>query len=193
MAFALGTPEILMLIIVPILIIFVIREIVCWYSKINQRVELMKEQNTLLKNILKEINKTSQSIQDLSKEKETVKPESAPAKPVSAPTKQEPDSTMKETEVPVKNASPNAVIENADIVETPVAEKEQPAVKKVTNPYGFELSNEELEQVELLIKQDMLSGEQIVISKRTRKVAQFGIENWKCVDPTEWFILFEKP
>lgn len=179
MAFALGTPEILIMIVVPILIIFVIREIVCWYLKINQGVELMKEQNTLLKNILKEMSKTAQSIQDLSKEKETVKPEPASTKP--------------ETVVSVKKASPKAVKEKAESVETPVAEKNQPTVKKVTNPYGFDLTQEEQEQVVEFIKRDMFSGEQVVINKRTRKVAQFGIENWKSVDPTEWFILFEKP
>lgn len=191
MAFALGTPEILMLIIVPILMIFVIREVVCWYLKINKRVELMKEQNVLLQSMLIEMSKTAQSIQDLSKEKETVKPETAP-------TKQEPASTMPDPVVSVKKASPKAVKEKplkekAEIVETPIAEKKQPTVKKVRNPYGFDLTQEEQEQVEEFIKRDMFSGEQVVINKRTRKVAQFGIENWKSVDPTEWFILFEKP
>jgi len=191
MAFALGTPELLMLIVVPILMIFVIREVVCWYLKINKRVELMKEQNVLLQSMLKEMSKTAQSIQDLSKQKETVKPESAP-------TKQEPASTMPESVVSVKKTSPKVVKEKplkekAESVETPEAEKKQPTVKKGTNPYGFDLTQEEQEQVEEFIKRDMFSGEQVVINKRTRKVAQFGIENWKSVDPTEWFILFEKP
>ncbi len=197
MAIALGTPELLILIVIPILIIFVIREIVCWYLKINKRVELMKEQNVLLKSVLMEMSKMTQSIQDLSKVKETIKPEVAPIMPEPVTAKPEPVPTKPKPVVSVKKASPkvakkNAVKEEAGIVETPVVEEKQPAVKKI-HPYGFELSKEELEQVELLIKQDMLSGEQVVISKRTRKVALFGIENWKSVDPTEWFILFEKP
>lgn len=193
MAIALGTPELLIMVVIPILIIFVIREIVCWYLKINKRVELMKEQNILLQSMLIEMSKTTQSIQDLPKVKETVKPESALTKSESALTMPEPVPTKPKPVVSVKKASPKVAKEEAakEIVETPVVEKKQPAVKKI-HPYGFELSNEELEQVELLIKQDMLSGEQVVISKRTRKVALFGIENWKGVDPTEWFILFEK-
>jgi len=193
MAIALGTPELLIMVVIPILIIFVIREIVCWYLKINKRVELMKEQNILLQSMLIEMSKTTQSIQDLPKVKETVKPESALTKFESALTMPEPVPTKPKPVVSVKKASPKVVKRKAvtEIVETPVVEKKQPAVKKI-HPYGFELSNEELEQVELLIKQDMLSGEQVVISKRTRKVALFGIENWKGVDPTEWFILFEK-
>lgn len=194
MAIALGTPELLIMVVIPILIIFVIREIVCWYLKINKRVELMKEQNILLQSMLIEMSKTTQSIQDLPKVKETVKPEPALTKSESALTMPEPVPTKPKPVVSVKKASPKVVKPKVvtQIVETPVVEKKQPAVKKETNPYGFELSQEEQEQVELLIKQDMLSGEQVVISKRTRKVALFGIENWKGVDPTEWFILFEK-
>lgn len=203
MAIAFGTPELFIMVVIPILIIFVIREIVCWYLKINKRVELMKEQNILLQSMLIEMSKTTQSIQDLPKVKETVKPEPALTKSESALTMPEPVPTKPKPVASVKKASPKVVKkkvvkkkaakEEAGIVETPVVEKKQPVVKKKTNPYGFELSQEEQEQVELLIKQDMLSGEQVVISKRTRNVALFGIENWKSVDPTEWFILFEKP
>lgn len=35
-----------------IAITFIIREIVCWYSKINERIELQKKTNDLLEKIL---------------------------------------------------------------------------------------------------------------------------------------------
>ncbi|MDD4822468.1 MAG: hypothetical protein PHI48_07915 [Bacteroidales bacterium] len=188
MAVALGVSELLIMIVVPILILFLIREIVCWYAKINQRVELMKEQNALLKSSVKEMSKITQSIMELSNAVDGVKSNLSEAiKPVVTV-------EAKAESMPMAEQVQSEVIqEDTPIFETEVEDKKTHAEKKIMNPYGMELSKEELEQVEEFIKQDLIGGEQVVISKRTRKVARFGIENWKCVDPTEWFILYEKP
>ncbi|MDD3162346.1 MAG: hypothetical protein PHX49_10555 [Bacteroidales bacterium] len=188
MAFASGTLEILIMIVVPISIIFVIREIVCWYSKINLRIELMKEQNTLLKSVIKEMGKTSLSIQELSKTVDDVKSKLSEAlKPVViVPVKPEPTPI-------VEPVASDEIDEEEDIENLEEEEEESIEEQKETYPYGTKLSDKELMRVEELIKQDMAPGEQVVIHKWTRQVAVFGVENWKCTNPTEWFILFEKP
>jgi hypothetical protein len=43
---------------VTILLFLALRELVCWYYKINKRIELMEDQNSLLKKILEKLNTT---------------------------------------------------------------------------------------------------------------------------------------
>lgn len=43
---------IVIVIVVIILLFFLLREVNCWYWKINERISLMKEQNDLLRNLL---------------------------------------------------------------------------------------------------------------------------------------------
>ncbi|MBP6713624.1 MAG: hypothetical protein KA157_06785 [Aliarcobacter sp.] len=52
---------ILIVVVILIVIILIIREVNCWYWKINERVELQKRQNTLLESILAELKNESQS------------------------------------------------------------------------------------------------------------------------------------
>ena len=52
---------ILIVVVILIVIILIIREVNCWYWKINERVELQKRQNTLLESILAELKHESQS------------------------------------------------------------------------------------------------------------------------------------
>mgnify|MGYP000265313528 CR=1 FL=1 len=50
--------EILLIISVLVVVLFlflICREIVCWYYKINERNEILREQNVILKNIYKEM------------------------------------------------------------------------------------------------------------------------------------------
>ena len=50
--------EILLIISVLVVVLFlflICREIVCWYYKINERNEILREQNEILKNIYKEM------------------------------------------------------------------------------------------------------------------------------------------
>jgi hypothetical protein len=52
------TQEILLIISVLSVVLFlflICREIVCWYYKINERNEILREQNEILKNIYKEM------------------------------------------------------------------------------------------------------------------------------------------
>jgi len=44
--------SILFVIAIAIVLLMVIREIVCWYSKINERIELQKQTNELLKKLI---------------------------------------------------------------------------------------------------------------------------------------------
>jgi predicted PurR-regulated permease PerM len=50
---------ILIVLAIAVIVFLVIREIVCWYSKINERVELQKRTNMLLENILKQLGGTA--------------------------------------------------------------------------------------------------------------------------------------
>ncbi len=51
-----STLWIILLILIGSTIVFlVIREIVCWYSKINERIELQKQTNRMLENIFKQL------------------------------------------------------------------------------------------------------------------------------------------
>ena len=43
---------------ITILLFLALRELVCWYYKINKRIELMEDQNSLLKKILEKLNTT---------------------------------------------------------------------------------------------------------------------------------------
>jgi hypothetical protein len=50
--------EILLIISVLVVVLFlflICREIVCWYYKINERNEILREQNVILKNIYKKM------------------------------------------------------------------------------------------------------------------------------------------
>lgn len=46
---------ILLILIGSVIGFLVIREIVCWYSKINERIELQKQTNQMLENIFKQL------------------------------------------------------------------------------------------------------------------------------------------
>ena len=50
-----GSSSTLIIIIVIISIWFLIRELICWYYKINERVKLQKETNELLEKLLSKI------------------------------------------------------------------------------------------------------------------------------------------
>ena len=47
-----GMPEILIFLVVILVIFFLIREVICWYYKINKRVELQTETVRLLKKLV---------------------------------------------------------------------------------------------------------------------------------------------
>ncbi|MCD8406289.1 hypothetical protein LNI88_11570 [Tenacibaculum dicentrarchi] len=49
------TTAVVIIAVISILIFLLCREIVCWYFKINKRIEILEEQNELLKNIHKEL------------------------------------------------------------------------------------------------------------------------------------------
>lgn len=56
-----------------IFLILVCREIVCWYCKINIRIDLQKETNKLLRELIKKNNNYSESVKEIipNKEKDT--------------------------------------------------------------------------------------------------------------------------
>ena len=47
-----------LLLLVSILFFLIIREIVMWYYKINKRVEIMRETNILLRELIEEVKKS---------------------------------------------------------------------------------------------------------------------------------------
>ena len=54
-------------IILAIGVFFLCREIMCWYYKINRLVELMEDQNSLLKDLVRKNNSTSTYMHDIMK------------------------------------------------------------------------------------------------------------------------------
>jgi len=46
---------VLYIILIAVLVFLIIREVICWYLKINKRVELLTEQNLLLKKIFEQL------------------------------------------------------------------------------------------------------------------------------------------
>lgn len=52
-----GIATILVIVIIFLLIFLILREVICWYWKINERITLQKETNQLLKKLIyKEVN-----------------------------------------------------------------------------------------------------------------------------------------
>ena len=52
---------ILIVVVILVVVFLILREVNCWYWKINERVSLQKEQNSILKKILKELNNEPKS------------------------------------------------------------------------------------------------------------------------------------
>ena len=50
-----GIVEIIVILVVVIGVFFLIREVICWYYKINKQIELQEETNSLLKKLI-EVN-----------------------------------------------------------------------------------------------------------------------------------------
>lgn len=57
----------LIVLAIAVIVFLVIREIVCWYSKINERIELQQKTNILLENIFKQLGGTITTPEDQSK------------------------------------------------------------------------------------------------------------------------------
>lgn len=60
----------LIVLAIAVIVFLVIREIVCWYSKINERIELQKKTNMLLENIFKQLGGTITDSDDQLKSKQ---------------------------------------------------------------------------------------------------------------------------
>ena len=52
---------VLIVVVILVVVFLILREVNCWYWKINERVSLQKEQNSILKKILKELNNEPKS------------------------------------------------------------------------------------------------------------------------------------
>lgn len=55
--------EILIIIGVLVVLFLVLRELVCWYYKVNERIELQKDSNTILRKILSELKDVTESLE----------------------------------------------------------------------------------------------------------------------------------
>lgn len=53
MNLSIGT--IIIILVLSIVVFIIIREVICWYSKINERIALQKEMNEMLVNIYKQL------------------------------------------------------------------------------------------------------------------------------------------
>lgn len=159
---------ILIVIVILVVAFLILREVYCWYLKINERITLQEEQKSILveQNLL-------------------IKEQNLMIKVILDELRNEPKTNNKTTSQNKKKDYNS--IKNMDKDE----HEEEFRVDEKT--FDIELTDYEQKQVDMLIKFAFNPrGSCIVINKISREVRRFEEYEWKNVDQSEWIVLFEK-
>jgi len=157
-----------------VLFFLIFREVVCWYYKINERIDLQKQQISLLKKILYE--------KDF-----IVKPEESETQSLSKDEIEEPFNLINEAKIET---------EEVDLK----IEKEEPderIIASYLNEYKNELDNsieltpEEGEIIDDFVKIEHPLGTLLVMNILTRKIAIIALEEFKNLNYSDFIVLYE--
>lgn len=157
-----------------ILLFLILREVVCWYYKINERIDLQKQQISLLKKILYE-------------KEFVIKQEETNSKPILKEEKEQYINPLKESEFErekvdlkqgeeVQNQRFNSsyLIDNNDVLDNSV-----------------ELTNEEGKIIDEYIKNEYPLGTFLIMNKLNREITFVTKEEYKKLTNSDSVVLFE--
>lgn len=199
---------ILITVVILVVVFLILREVNCWYWKINERIHLQNEQNQLLTKILSRLGSSALENANLNDNFDQSKKENIESglknsnivKTSIGDYKKEYDHKgeafclgCRKTDQ-IKNLLYNEKSDNYyhfDCLEK-FMDKPLDKDEKEKMVYDFELTTKEQKQVDAFIKFGIKPNECLVINKTTRNIDKFNDKEWEKINQSEWIILIEK-